>query len=52
MARKDVRLAIDEGEKTGNRMVALPAAAAEMDRWIQDGFAHTDWAIFASAGAH
>lgn len=50
MARKDVRLAIDEGAKTGHRMVAMPAAAAEMDRWIADGFGHADWAVFASAG--
>lgn len=52
MARKDVRLAIEEGEKSGHRMVALPAAAAEMDRWIAEGFGHADWTIFASAGAH
>lgn len=50
MARKDVRLAIEEGAKSGHRMVAMPAAAAEMDRWIADGFGHADWAVFASAG--
>ncbi|TAN10893.1 MAG: NAD(P)-dependent oxidoreductase [Burkholderiaceae bacterium] len=49
MARKDVRLALEEGAKSGHRMVAMPAAAAEMDRWIADGFGHADWAVFASA---
>lgn len=48
MARKDVRLMLEEGTKSGNRMVAMPAAAAEMDKWIEDGHAHDDWAIFAS----
>lgn len=52
MARKDVRLAIEEGAKSGHRMVAMPATAAEMDRWIADGFGHADWAVFASAGLH
>lgn len=52
MARKDAQLALEEGAKSGHRMVALPAAAAEMDRWIGDGFGHADWTIFASAGAH
>src|SRR5699024_272864 len=51
MARKDVRLMIEEGKKSGNRMVAMPAAAAEMDQWIEEGHAHDHWSIFASAGA-
>lgn len=51
MARKDVRLMIEEGKKTGNTMVAMPAAAKEMDKWIENGHAHDDWAIFASGGA-
>lgn len=51
MARKDVRLMIEEGKKSGNRMVAMPAAAAEMDKWIDDGHAHEHWSVFASAGA-
>lgn len=50
MARKDVRLMIEEGQKSGNRMIAMPAAAAEMDKWIEDGHAQDDWTVFASAG--
>lgn len=48
MARKDAKLMMDEAEKGGKPMMIIPVIAKEMDEWIDKGFAHKDWAIFAS----
>lgn len=48
MARKDAKLMMDEAEKGGKHMMIIPVIAQEMDEWIDKGFAHKDWAIFAS----
>jgi 3-hydroxyisobutyrate dehydrogenase len=48
MARKDARLMMEEAEKGGRPLAAIPAIAAEMDRWIALGQAHKDWTVIAS----
>ncbi len=47
MARKDARLMIDGAEQGGNHLMAIPAIAAEMDKWIEKGFGQMDWTVFA-----
>ncbi len=47
MARKDARLMLEEAGRGGVSLAVLPAIAAEMDRWLEGGFAHKDWTIVA-----
>lgn len=49
MARKDARLMIESAEEHGTRLAAIPAIAAEMDRWIAKGHGSDDWMIIGSA---
>ncbi|GAA4469815.1 NAD(P)-dependent oxidoreductase [Nemorincola caseinilytica] len=47
MARKDAGLMIAEAEKAGRPLAIIPAAAAEMDRWIARGYGNSDWTVIA-----
>jgi 3-hydroxyisobutyrate dehydrogenase len=47
MARKDSGLMLAEAEKTGVHLVAIPAIAAEMDKWIEKGYGSKDWSVMA-----
>lgn len=47
MARKDAGLMIAEAEKVGRPLAIIPAAAAEMDRWIAKGHGKSDWTVIA-----
>ena len=47
MARKDSGLMLAEAEKTGVHLVAIPAIAAEMDKWIEKGYGSKDWSVIA-----
>jgi 3-hydroxyisobutyrate dehydrogenase len=47
MARKDARLMMEEAAVAGQHLTAVPAIAAEMDRWIEKGFAEKDWTVIA-----
>jgi 3-hydroxyisobutyrate dehydrogenase len=47
MARKDARLMMEEADKGGKPLAALPSIAAEMDRWIAQGQAHKDYTVIA-----
>ncbi len=45
MARKDAHLMMEETNLAGNALAAIPAIAAEMDRWIAKGHGHDDWTV-------
>ena len=45
MARKDAGLMIAAAEQGGMPLAAIPAIAAEMDRWIAKGHGHDDWTV-------
>jgi 3-hydroxyisobutyrate dehydrogenase len=47
MARKDAGLMMKEAEQGGSALVAIPAIAAEMDRWIAKGLGNNDWTVIA-----
>jgi 3-hydroxyisobutyrate dehydrogenase len=47
MARKDTRLMMEEAEAGKQHLAAIPAIAAEMDRWIAQGFGNSDWTVIA-----
>ena len=47
MARKDARLMMHEAQAANKHLAALPAIAAEMDKWIEKGYGNNDWAIIA-----
>jgi 3-hydroxyisobutyrate dehydrogenase len=47
MARKDVRLMMEEADRGNQLLATIPAIAAEMDRWIEKGQAHKDWTVIA-----
>ncbi len=47
MARKDARLMIEGAKNGGTHMMAIPAIAREMDRWIEKGHGHDDWTVIA-----
>jgi 3-hydroxyisobutyrate dehydrogenase len=47
MARKDARLMMEEANRAGKHLAAIPAIAAEMDKWIAKGDAHKDWTVIA-----
>ncbi len=52
MARKDARLMIAEADSAGKSLAALPAIAAEMDRWIALGQGSKDWTVIAKDNIH
>jgi 3-hydroxyisobutyrate dehydrogenase len=45
MARKDAGLMIQGAEAGGVTLAAIPAIAAEMDRWIAKGHGQDDWTV-------
>jgi 3-hydroxyisobutyrate dehydrogenase len=45
MARKDAGLMMNEAKLGGTNLIALPAIAAEMDRWIDKGHGNEDWTV-------
>lgn len=47
MARKDAGLMMNEAELGGARLTAIPAIAAEMDRWIAKGHGQDDWTVIS-----
>lgn len=47
MARKDAGLMIAAVEQGGGHFAAIPAIAAEMDKWIEKGFGNYDWSVIA-----
>ena len=47
MARKDTRLMMEEAAKANQHLAAIPAIAAEMDRWITKGHGNNDWTVIA-----
>ncbi len=47
MARKDVRLMLEEAARAGIPLAVLPAIAARMDQVIAEGHAHSDWSVLA-----
>ena len=47
MARKDAGLMMEEAHNGGMALMAIPAIAAEMDRWLAKGHAHDDWTVIA-----
>lgn len=47
MARKDVRLMIEEAQTVNQHLATIPAIANEMDKWIAKGYGSSDWTIIA-----
>lgn len=47
MARKDARLMIEAADRGGALLAVIPAIAAEMDRWIEEGHGKDDWTVIA-----
>ena len=47
MARKDSGLMMTEAEKHKAHLAAIPAIAAEMDKWIEKGYGSQDWSVIA-----
>lgn len=47
MSRKDTRLMMEEAEHAKKHLATIPAIAKEMDKWIEKGFAHSDWTVIA-----
>jgi 3-hydroxyisobutyrate dehydrogenase len=45
MARKDVRLFLEEAQQGGIHLAVLPAIAVEMDRYIAKGHGSDDWTV-------
>lgn len=45
MARKDVRLFLEEAKQGGIHLAVLPAIAVEMDRYIAKGHGSDDWTV-------
>ena len=50
MARKDVGLMLAEAAKTNTTLMTIPAAAKEMDRWIEKGYGSDDWVVIGKDG--
>jgi 3-hydroxyisobutyrate dehydrogenase len=48
MARKDAGLMMAAAAEAGLNLVATPAIAAEMDRWIAKGHGADDWSVIAT----
>jgi 3-hydroxyisobutyrate dehydrogenase len=38
---------MEEAEAGKQHLAAIPAIAAEMDRWIAQGFGNSDWTVIA-----
>jgi 3-hydroxyisobutyrate dehydrogenase len=47
MARKDVRLMLEEAEKTNTTLSIMPGIATIMDSYIAQGHGHDDWTVIA-----
>jgi 3-hydroxyisobutyrate dehydrogenase len=47
MARKDAGLMMEEAGSANQHLAALPAIAAEMDKWIARGHGSSDWTVIA-----
>jgi len=47
MARKDAGLMVAAAEQGGGHLMAIPAIAAEMDKWIDKGYGNYDWSVIA-----
>jgi 3-hydroxyisobutyrate dehydrogenase len=47
MARKDARLMLEAAQAGGVPLAVVPAIAAEMDRFLAEGLAHSDWTVMA-----
>jgi len=47
MARKDVRLMMEEAQRGNAALAVIPAIAREMDRWIEKGMQDKDWTVIA-----
>jgi 3-hydroxyisobutyrate dehydrogenase len=45
MSRKDTGLFIQAAESAGRKLAVMPAIAAEMDRWIEEGYGNSDWTV-------
>lgn len=45
MARKDTQLFLDAAKQGGRQLTVIPAIAAEMDRWIEQGHGQQDWTV-------
>lgn len=50
MARKDVRLMVEEAARGDVQLAFLPAIADEMDRWVEKGNGQRDWTVIAKDG--
>jgi 3-hydroxyisobutyrate dehydrogenase len=50
MARKDARLMIEAATAAGGELQVLPAIAAAMDKFIDQGHSHDDWTVIAKDG--
>lgn len=48
MARKDTQLFMDAASAGNVKLAAIPAIAAEMDRWIEKGHGNEDWTVIGS----
>jgi 3-hydroxyisobutyrate dehydrogenase len=47
MARKDARLMIDQANSSNAKLSVISAIAGKMDRWLEKGFAKSDWTIMS-----
>lgn len=45
MARKDAGLMMEEAAHKGLHLMAIPAIADEMDKWIAKGYGNNDWTV-------
>jgi 3-hydroxyisobutyrate dehydrogenase len=45
MARKDTGLFIEAAQNAGRNLAIMPAIAAEMDKWIDQGHSNDDWTV-------
>lgn len=45
MARKDTQLFLDAAKQGNKQLTVIPAVAAEMDRWIEQGHGQEDWTV-------
>jgi len=48
MARKDVRLMLEEARRGDVALTLMPAIADKMDAWIARGHGHDDWSVIAT----
>jgi 3-hydroxyisobutyrate dehydrogenase len=51
MARKDLRLMVDEAARHGAKLDVVPAVASLMDRYITAGFGSADAGVVGSGKA-